>query len=207
MISYVKGPLGAVEEDRIVVEAGGLGLAIHVPLSVLDRLPAIGREVTVYTYFQVREDAMSLYGFLSRQDRDLFRQLIGVNGIGPKAGLGLLSALKPDDLRMAILTGDVKAISRAPGIGPKTAQRLILDLKDKMSVEEALESFSAGLAQEEGQMPGMAGAPEAAREAVQALVALGYTAAEAAKAVKRVEVTEAMTAEDVLKASLRFLAF
>lgn len=207
MISYVKGPLGAVEEDRIVVEAGGLGLAIHVPLSVLDRLPAIGREVTVYTYFQVREDVMSLYGFLSRQDRDLFRQLIGVNGIGPKAGLGLLSALKPDDLRMAILTGDVKAISRAPGIGPKTAQRLILDLKDKMSVEETLESFSAGLAQEEGQMPGMAGAPEAEREAVQALVALGYTAAEAAKAVKRVEVTEAMTAEDVLKASLRFLAF
>lgn len=207
MISYVKGPLAAVEEDRIVVEAGGLGLAIHVPLSVLDRLPSIGREITVYTYFQVREDAMSLYGFLSRQDRDLFRQLIGVNGIGPKAGLGLLSALKPDDLRMAILTGDVKAISRAPGIGPKTAQRLILDLKDKMSVEDALESFGYELSPAEGQMPGMAGAPEAAKEAVQALVALGYTAAEAGKAVKRVEVTEAMTAEDVLKASLRFLAF
>ncbi len=208
MIAYVKGPLGAVEEDRIVVETGGLGLAIHVPLSVLDRLPAIGSEVTVYTYFQVREDAMSLYGFLTPQDRDLFRQLIGVNGIGPKAGLGLLSALKPDDLRMAIFTGDAKAISKAPGIGPKTAQRLILDLKDKMSLEDALESFGAGAAlEEEGRLPGMAGAPEAAKEAVQALVALGYTAAEAGKAVKRVEVTEAMTAEDVLKASLRFLAF
>ena len=138
MISYIKGPLTAIEEDVIVVEAGGVGMGIHVPLSVLDRLPGIGREVTVYTYFQVREDAMSLYGFLNRQDRDMFRQLIGVNGVGPKAALGILSTMTPDDLRMAIVTGDAKAISRAPGIGPKTAQRLILDLKDKISMEEVL---------------------------------------------------------------------
>ena len=113
MISYVKGPLAAIEEDMIVVEAGGVGMGIHVPLSLLERLPGIGREVTVYTYFQVREDAMCLYGFLSRQDRDMFRQLIGVNGVGPKAALGILSAMTPDDLRLAIVTGDAKAISRA----------------------------------------------------------------------------------------------
>lgn len=207
MISYIKGPLTAIEEDVIVVEAGGVGMGIHVPLSVLDRLPGIGREVTVYTYFQVREDAMSLFGFLNRQDRDMFRQLIGVNGVGPKAALGILSVLTPDDLRLAIVTGDAKAISRAPGIGPKTAQRLILDLKDKVSMDEVLGNLAQPCDGGAAAVPGFAGLGEAAKEAVQALVALGYSNVEANKAVKQVEVTETMTAEDVLKASLRYLSF
>ena len=207
MISYIKGPLTAIEEDVIVVEAGGVGMGIHVPLSVLDRLPGIGREVTVYTYFQVREDAMSLYGFLNRQDRDMFRQLIGVNGVGPKAALGILSTMTPDDLRMAIVTGDAKAISRAPGIGPKTAQRLILDLKDKISMEEMLGNLALPCDGGASAALGTASMGEAAKEAVQALVALGYPNMEANKAVKQVEVTETMTAEDVLKASLRYLSF
>lgn len=202
MISYIKGPLTAIEEDVIVVEAGGVGMGIHVPLSVLDRLPGIGREVTVYTYFQVREDAMSLYGFLNRQDREMFRQLIGVNGVGPKAALGILSTMTPDDLRMAIVTGDAKAISRAPGIGPKTAQRLILDLKDKVSMEEVLGNLALPSDGGASAALGTIGMGEAAKEAVQALVALGYSNMEANKAVKQVEVTETMTAEDVLKASL-----
>ena len=195
----------SVEGDTIVVEAGPVGLAIHVPLSVLDQLPGIGQQVTVYTYFQVKEDAISLYGFLTRQDRDMFRQLIGVSGIGPKAALGLLSALRPDDLRLAIITGDSKAISKAPGIGAKTAQRLILDLKDKMSAQDVLERMGGGLPGEE--IPVSQTAGESAREAVQALVALGYTASEASRAVGKVEGTQDMTAEQVLKASLRFLAF
>ena len=207
MISYIKGPLTAIEEDVIVVEAGGVGMGIHVPLSVLDRLPGIGREVTVYTYFQVREDAMSLYGFLNRQDREMFRQLIGVNGVGPKAALGILSTMTPDDLRMAIVTGDAKAISRAPGIGPKTAQRLILDLKDKVSMEEVLGNLALPSDGGASAALGAIGMGEAAKEAVQALVALGYSNMEANKAVKQVEVTETMTAEDVLKASLRYLSF
>ena len=207
MISYIKGPLTAIEEDVIVVEAGGVGMGIHVPLSVLDRLPGIGREVTVYTYFQVREDAMSLYGFLNRQDREMFRQLIGVNGVGPKAALGILSTMTPDDLRMAIVTADAKAISRAPGIGPKTAQRLILDLKDKVSMEEVLGNLALPSDGGASAALGTIGMGEAAKEAVQALVALGYSNMEANKAVKQVEVTETMTAEDVLKASLRYLSF
>ena len=207
MMSYIKGPLTAIEEDVIVVEAGGVGMGIHVPLSVLDRLPGIGREVTVYTYFQVREDAMSLYGFLNRQDREMFRQLIGVNGVGPKAALGILSTMTPDDLRMAIVTGDAKAISRAPGIGPKTAQRLILDLKDKVSMEEVLGNLALPSDGGASAALGTIGMGEAAKEAVQALVALGYSNMEANKAVKQVEVTETMTAEDVLKASLRYLSF
>ena len=136
MISYIRGPLIETDEDMIVVEAGNVGYNIRVPLSVLESLPGIGKEVRVYTYLQIREDAMSLFGFLSRQDLKMFKQLLGVSGIGPKGALALLSAMRPEDLRLAIISGDTKAISRAPGIGSKTAQRVILDLKDRISVDQ-----------------------------------------------------------------------
>ena len=218
MISYIKGALGAVEDDVIVVETGGIGLAVHVPLSLLEELPALGEEVTVYTYFQVREDAMTLYGFLHRQDREMFKQLIGVNGIGPKGALGILSIMRPDDLRIAIVSalstiifsGDAKAISKAPGIGAKTAQRLILDLKDKVDLEEVMmASFGGGKEDTSGAGTGasVAGMAAAAKEAVAALTALGYTNMEASKAVKKVEITENMSVEDILKASLKYLSF
>lgn len=203
MISYVKGALADKSGDRIVVEAGPVGLGIYVPLSVLEVLPPLGEEVKIYTYLQVREDDLSLYGFLNRQDLEMFKQLIGVNGIGPKGALGILSALRPDDLRLAILTGDAKAISKAPGVGAKTAQRIILDLKDKVSAEEML----AGIAGMEEERTAVPLTKEAGREAVEALVALGYSNLEASKAVKSVPITDDMDAEAVLKASLKFLAF
>ena len=138
MISYIRGPLEEKREDSVVVEAGNIGYRIFIPSSVLGELPGLGEEVKIYTYFSVREDGMSLFGFLSRQDLEMFRQLIGVNGVGPKSALGILSALKPDVLRMAVLSGDAKAISKAPGVGAKTAQRIILDLKDKVKAEDVL---------------------------------------------------------------------
>lgn len=138
MFSYIKGTLEEYWEDTIVVESGGIGWNIHVPLSVLDRLPHVGEQIKVYTSFQVKEDSMTLYGFFSRQDLKMFNQLLGVTGIGPKAALGILSSLSPDDLRMAIIAEDSKAIAKAPGIGPKTAKRVILDLKDKISMDEVL---------------------------------------------------------------------
>lgn len=202
MISYVKGALAEKSGDRIVVEAGPVGLGIYVPLSVLEVLPPLGEEVKIYTYLQVREDDLSLYGFLNRQDLDMFRRLIGVNGIGPKGALGILSALSPDDLRLAILTGDAKAISKAPGVGAKTAQRIILDLKDKVSAEEMLASVAD--TEERTSVPLM---QEVGREAATALVALGYSNLEASKAVKNVQITEDMDAEAVLRASLKYLAF
>ena len=202
MISYVKGALAEKSGDRIVVEAGPVGLGIYVPLSVLEVLPPLGEEVKIYTYLQVREDDLSLYGFLNRQDLDMFRRLIGVNGIGPKGALGILSALSPDDLRLAILTGDAKAISKAPGVGAKTAQRIILDLKDKVSAEEMLASVAD--TEERTSVPLT---QEAGREAATALVALGYSNLEASKAVKNVQITEDMDAEAVLRASLKYLAF
>ncbi|HBC99461.1 MAG TPA: Holliday junction branch migration protein RuvA, partial [Lachnoclostridium sp.] len=140
MISFVKGPLVEIFEDTVVIESGNVGFEIHVPISVIQNMPGIGVETRLYTYFQVREDAMCLYGFLNRQDLQMFKQLISVNGIGPKGALGILSALDPDDLRRAIVSGDAKAISKAPGVGAKTAQRIILDLKDKIDIAEILPS-------------------------------------------------------------------
>ena len=138
MISYVKGTLSGIMDDVIVVEAGSIGINIHVPLTVVDELPPVGEEVLIYTFLKVSEDALTLYGFNTRRDLDMFRQLIGVSGIGPKGALAILSTLSPDDLRMAILTADAKAISRAPGIGSKTAQRVILDLKEKVSLDDVM---------------------------------------------------------------------
>lgn len=206
MIAFVRGLLTGKDEDGVVVEAGQVGLEIRVPLSVLEQLPPVGEEVKLYTYFQVREDGMSLYGFLSQQEKKLFKQLLGVNGVGPKAALGILSALRPEDLRIALISGDAKAIAKAPGVGMKTAQRLILDLKDKMSMDELTESWMEANGKPVMQAEADSGLVGAAKEAVQALVALGYTNVEASKAVKKVELAEGMTAEDVLRASLKYLA-
>lgn len=201
MISYIKGPLTEVFEDTVVVEAGSMGFEVHVPLTVLEKLPRVGEEVKLYTYFQVREDAMTLYGFLNRQDLEMYKLLIAVNGIGPKAALGILSALRPDDLRLAILSGDAKAISRAPGVGTKTAQRVILDLKDRVHIEDIQAADFAAPAEQ------AAGMDSAGKEAVEALIALGYSALEATRAVKKVTITDEMTSEAVLKASLKHLSF
>ncbi len=206
MFSYIKGTLEEYWEDTIVVESGGIGWNIHVPLSVLDRLPHVGDPIKIYTSFQVKEDSMTLYGFFSRQDLKMFNRLLGVNGIGPKAALGILSCLNPDDLRMAIIAEDAKAIARAPGIGPKTAKRVILDLKDKISMDEVLpQEFTQG--QTDTVKAAASGVDGAGKEAIEALVALGYSPTEATKAVRQVTITEDMNSEAVLKASLKFLAF
>ena len=207
MFSYIKGTLEEYWEDTVVIESGGIGWNIHVPLSVLDRLPHVGEQMKVYTSFQVKEDSMTLYGFLSRQDLKMFNQLLGVNGIGPEAALGILSFLTPDDLRMAIIAEDAKAIAKAPGIGPKTAKRVILDLKDKISMDDVLPLQFAGGQAEANVAAAASGVDGAGKEAIEALVALGYSPTEATKAVRQVEIKEGMNAEAVLKASLKFLAF
>ena len=204
MISYIRGELAAVEEDRIIVEAGGIGYRIFMSGTSMGRLPSVGSQVKIHTYFSVKEDSMQLFGFLTRDDLDVYRLLIGVSGIGPKGGLNILSALSADELRFAVLSGDAKAISAAPGIGKKTAEKLILELKDKLSLEDAL-----GHAGEEpaaaGAGPQLSGSVQ--NDAVQALVALGYGSTESLKAVRQIEVTDDMQVEDVLKQALKFMMF
>ena len=200
MISFVRGRLAEVAESSCVVETAGLGMEINIPYTVLEELPHIGEEVILYTYFKIAEDAMSLYGFLSRRDEEMFERLISVSGIGPKAALAILSTLAPDDLRMAIAAGDAKAIAKAPGVGAKTAQRLILELRDKIDIAEIIGGGTSGAAGASAAAAG--GAP--AREAVEALTALGYSASEAARAVREAA-SEDMTSEDVLRAALKLL--
>lgn len=207
MISYIRGPLVEVDEEVIVVEAGNVGYNIRVPLSLLETLPPLGTEVRVYTYLRVQEDAMTLYGFSSRQDLKIFKQLLGVSSVGPKGALAILSALSPADLRLAIISGDAKAIAKAPGIGLKTAQRVILDLKEKVSMEDVLPSLAEGTSGAADAAAGRqaAGMTGAAKEVVDALVALGYSLMEATKAVRKVEGAEAMTSDQILKASLKYM--
>ena len=208
MIQFVHGILAEIAEGYIVVEASGVGYGIFVPATVLPQLPSAGEEVKIYTHFSVREDGQSLYGFLYREDREMFRQLLSVNGIGPKGALGILSVLRPDDLRMAIVTGDAKSISRAPGIGAKTAQRVILDLKDKIDANAVLSGFGAadasgGSGFSDGS--GLSSGSGPAAEAIDALAALGYSRIEAGRAVRKLDLTEEMTTEEILKKALRGL--
>ena len=143
MISYIKGELAEILPDVIVVEANGIGYNIYVPGSVLGELPSVGSEVKIYTYMNVKEDECSLFGFLTRDYLSMFKMLICVNGIGPKAALGALSNITADDLRFAVLADDVAAIKALPGIGPKTAQKIIIELKDKLKLDEVFESLSS----------------------------------------------------------------
>ena len=161
----------------------------------------VGEELKLYTYLNVREDAMLLYGFLTRDDLKVFKLLITVNGIGPKGALGVLSAITPDDLRFAVLSDDVKTISKAPGIGTKTAKKLILELKDKLKLEEVFEERLAHIEEGQEKVP----SDNIRGEAVMALTALGYSNADAMKAVRQVELTEDMTVEELLKKSLKFI--
>ncbi|MDO4266256.1 MAG: Holliday junction branch migration protein RuvA [Eubacteriales bacterium] len=209
MIQFIHGILSEISEGYIVVEASGVGYGIFVPATVLPELPPAGEEIRVYTHFSVREDGQTLYGFMNREDREMFRQLLSVNGVGPKGALGILSVLRPDDLRMAIISADAKGISRAPGIGQKTAQRIILDLKDKIDAEAVLahgggvrmSDLAAGSA-DSGTMESGSG-PQA--EAVEALITLGYSRAEAGRAVRRVSDGETLTTEEILKRALKSL--
>ncbi|MGN0298370.1 MAG: Holliday junction branch migration protein RuvA [Lachnospiraceae bacterium] len=208
MISYIKGELTEVHGDTIVVETQNIGYNIHVPMSLVDRLPSCGTSIKIYTYLQVREDALTLFGFFSRDEVDLFQMLLSVGGIGPKGALGLLSAITPENLRFAILSGDVKTIQRAPGIGNKTAQRLILDLKDKLKIEDFFsqtgsetEAVTENAAESKNDIKN--DSKQARNDAIQALMALGYSNTDAMKAVRKAATDPAMDTEAILKAALR----
>jgi len=198
MYSYIKGYLTEIEQGHIVVEAGGVGYGICIPASVLQELPPIGTEIKIHTHFSVREDGQTLYGFLYKEDREMFRSLITVSGIGPKGALSILGIMQPDDLRMAIACGDVKSISQAPGIGKKTAERVILDLRDKMTASAASVPVAASVSEAQ---TGRNQGPIA--EAIEALTMLGFSRMEAGRAVGMINLSDDMTTEDVIRNALK----
>lgn len=199
MFAYIKGVVEEMTADTIVLDHDGIGYLIYVPSTVLSQLPGKGVEVKIHTYFQVKEDGFSLYGFLSKEDLDLFKLLISVNGIGPKAGLSILSVLTAEDLRFAIASEDDKAIAKAPGVGKKTAQRVIIDLRDKIDFVGAVESKL-----DAGQNQASAGARN---DAILALSSLGYSQTESYKAVCEVENADELDVESIIKEALKKLTF
>lgn len=210
MIAFLSGTIEYLGTDTVIVDVGGIGYEVKISAEVSGALSAVGtgNAVKLYTYTYLREDQIALYGFLSRDDLALFRQLITVSGIGPKGGLSLLSVMSADDLRFAILSGDAKMISRAPGVGKKTAERLILDLRDRISpayiIPGAEETAAAGLT---AALSGGDASPETestpVSDAVEALMALGYLRAEAVRAVKKC--TRKDDTGAILQEALRYL--
>ncbi len=192
MISYIKGTVEFCGADFAIVECSGIGYRIHMPLTQLTGLPKVGSEVKVFTYMYIREDILDLYGFISQEALSLFELLISVNGVGPKAAMSILSALEPSSLIAAISGGDHKSISGAQGIGAKTAQRIVLELKDKVGKSPVTAS----------DIPSPVLEGNAVNEAISALVALGYSYNESKAAVSG---AEASTTEELIKYGLKML--
>ena len=200
MIAYIQGTVRAIRDDSLVIDRGGIGFRVFVPASVSANVRE-GSEECIYTHFAVREDAVCLYGFLTEDDLEVFRLLLGVSGIGPKGALGILSVMSADDLRFAVLADDAAGIAKAPGVGKKTAQKVILELRDKLSLSDAFEKKAQHTTQADEEAGGDAG-----RDAVMALTALGYSGTEAHRAVRSVlQLTPEADTEALIKAALKEL--
>lgn len=205
MYAYLKGVVAQKAADRIVVEVSGVGYNVYVSPGRIYEFPEYGEEVKIYAYTSVREDAINLYGFATPEELELFKLLISVSGIGPKGGLAMLSVMSADDIKYAIMTGDAKLLAKAPGVGKKTAERVIIDLKDKINAQElampAADVSSGKTLQEHPQ----------AREAAAALIALGYSNKEAehaaAQALRELGVQseeDAVPSDKILKLALKY---
>ena len=203
MIGYLKGEIAAIYEDRVIIEVSGVGYNVFMPATSLDLIDGVGINIRIYTYLSVREDAMTLYGFLTKDDLDLYRMLITVNGIGPKGALSLLSVMTAEQLRFAILSGDAKQIGKAPGVGPKTAQRVIIDLKDRIDTATLFDTSSYTGNTDKGCGHTLTKVFE---EAAEALTALGYSQSDSYKAVKSIDAGEDPDVETVLKLALSYLS-
>lgn len=206
MIAYIRGIFAEADGNAVIIEtAGGIAYEVAVMPADLDKLPAQGEELKLYTYLQVKEDGVALYGFFSKQDLTIFKLLITVSGIGPKLGLGILSSIGADELRMAVISEDADRLSAAPGVGKKTAGRLVIELKDKIMAlstsfaEEFVESSMEPTGSESIENK------QLRENALQVLVALGYAQKEAVKAVRAVEITDGMTDDEMVRLSLRQL--
>lgn len=203
MLSYIIGEVAEISADTVVVENNGIGFNIKTSAMTIDSLPPVGDMVRIYTYLHIREDAMQIFGFLSKDELEVFKLLLNVNGIGPKGALGILSAISTDDLRFAVLSDDVNLIKSCPGVGAKTAQKLIIELKDKLRLEDA---FEMAVNNNNKKNTVQDNTVIVMNEAVEALVSLGYSSKDAIAAVKKVENIQNKNSEQILKEALKGLA-
>ena len=203
MLSYIIGEVAEISADTVVIENNGIGFNIKTSAMTIDSLPPVGDMVRIYTYLHVREDAMQIFGFLSKDELEVFKLLLNVNGIGPKGALGILSAISTDDLRFAVLSDDLNLIKSCPGVGAKTAQKLIIELKDKLRLEDA---FEMAVNNNNKKNTVQDNTVIVMNEAVEALVSLGYSSKDAIAAVKKVENIQNKNSEQILKEALKGLA-
>lgn len=202
MLAYIKGILEIKTKGYIVVEAGGLGYKIFMPESTIANTGNIGDKVQIYTFMRVREDDVSLYGFLTNEELRMFELLLSVSGIGAKGALGILSNITPSQFALAVISNDVTILKKVPGIGPKTAQRAILELKDKLKKEQEI-SIAEG--EETSNIEQVIKEDEKVSEAISALQVLGYSKREIIEALQTIEVTS-LSVEDIIKKGLANLA-
>lgn len=200
MYAFIEGKVCEKNAGELVLLAGGVGYQLSCSMNTLAAAPALGETMRCYTYLSVREDAMELFGFASREEKRMFLSLTGVSGVGPKMALALLGCMPLKELNLAILLGDITALSRAPGVGKKTAQRIALELKDKVSQEDVSAAAPGGAA-----VPVASKAADCVTEALEALQALGYTPAEARAAVQSVRDQSDKT-DELIKLALRSMA-
>ena len=201
MITHVAGKLTAALPTQAIVDVSGIGYELLIPLSSYDRLPPVGQPVQILTHLHVREDAHVLYGFMSAAERDLFRLLVNsVSGIGPKLGLAVLSGMSVGNFKNAVVNNDVASLAKISGLGKKTAERIVLELKDKLGVAAAWEAASASHAPSPAETQ--------ANEAVLALIALGYKQVDAHKTVRELQEKqpEVTSAEELVKLALKRMA-
>ena len=198
MYAYIKGTVADKGQNEVVIDAGGVGYLLSCSMTTLQEVPPVGESMKMHTYLSVREDAMELFGFATREEKNMFTRLLSVSGIGPKVALSILGSMPLRDLTLAIVTGDITTLSRAPGVGKKTAQRLALELKEKVDQSD-LENIPASTGTYTPVQE------DAATEALAALQALGYTPAEAAKAISQVR-GQSDSANELVRLALRSMA-
>ena len=194
MFAYLKGNLAFKNNENAVVDVGGVGYSLQIPFSTYKLLPDIDNEVKLYTYMAVREDNISLFGFFSNEEKKIFEQLISVSGIGPKIGIGILSDITPAEFSLAVITDDVNRLTKISGIGKKTAQRMIIELKDKMKKEDIADTTNVPSTQFSNNSN--------AEEAIAALQVLGYSNKDAVSMVNSV-IKEGMQVEEIIKLALK----
>ena len=198
MYAYIYGEIIEKEPENLVIECNHIGYNIHIAPGMLAKFPPVGQMTRVYTYTSVREDAFWLYGFTSKDELSLFKLLITVSGIGPKAAMGILSVMDVDTIRLAVISQDAKMIAKAPGVGAKSASRIVLELKDKIKPEDVI---GKPVDEDESSIVGTI-----RQEATEALVSLGYTVSDAYKVLQKLDINEDTRVEDVIKMALRHIS-
>ncbi|MBC3374078.1 Holliday junction branch migration protein RuvA [Pseudomonas sp. SWRI92] len=202
MIGRLRGTLAEKQPPHLILDVNGLGYELEVPMTTLYRLPSVGEPLTLHTHLVVREDAQLLYGFFGKRERDFFRELIRLNGVGPKLALALMSSLEVDELIRCVQSQDTSALTKVPGVGKKTAERLLVELKDRFKAWEAVPAMFALVPNQPNEPDALTPAVSAESDAVTALISLGYKPQEASKAISAIK-EKGLSTEDMIRRALK----